>query len=184
MKVINLYGGPGVGKSTTAAGIYVELKKMGVNVELRTEYAKDLLYEQREAVLKSDQLYILAKQHRRLFTLKDKGLDYVITDSPILLSTIYNTMIEEPLKIETFNDLVLDLYSRYDNIDIFIERNLKEFGYNPNGRTQTDVEEAKKIDEHVVKMLKDFNIRFTSIKNNKKITDKIIEIILSERLSS
>lgn len=39
---VNLYGGPGSGKSTTAAGVVSQLKLLSINAELVTEYAKDL----------------------------------------------------------------------------------------------------------------------------------------------
>jgi len=32
--VVNLYGGPGTGKSTTAAATFAELKMAGINCEL------------------------------------------------------------------------------------------------------------------------------------------------------
>ena len=61
MKVINLLGEPGAGKSTTAAEIYACMKKQGYKVELVTEYAKEVLYEDRYRVIE-DQVYIFAKQ--------------------------------------------------------------------------------------------------------------------------
>ena len=39
--VVNLIGGPGSGKSTTAAGLFYNLKKLGINCEMALEYAKD-----------------------------------------------------------------------------------------------------------------------------------------------
>ena len=40
--VINLFGAPGVGKSTGAAKVFTELKQLGVNCELVGEVAKDI----------------------------------------------------------------------------------------------------------------------------------------------
>lgn len=58
--VINLWGGPGCGKSTTMARIFSELKVKGYNVEMVSEFAKDLVYEKRDETMK-DELYIFAK---------------------------------------------------------------------------------------------------------------------------
>ena len=69
MKVINLFAGPGSGKSTTAAGLFYHLKTMNKKVEYVSEYAKDLIYENRFERL-NDYLYMLAKQHHRLYRLK------------------------------------------------------------------------------------------------------------------
>ena len=82
MKVINLFGGPGVGKSTAAAGLFYEMKKRQLSVELVTEYAKDMVWENRQNIL-DDQIYIFAKQQRRIARLRDHHIDWVITDSPI-----------------------------------------------------------------------------------------------------
>ena len=60
MIVVNLYGGPGSGKSTTAAGIFSELKMLGLNTELVTEYAKDKVWEKHESIL-DNQIYVFAK---------------------------------------------------------------------------------------------------------------------------
>ena len=39
--VINLFGGPGCGKSTTMARLFADLKARGYNVEMVSEFAKD-----------------------------------------------------------------------------------------------------------------------------------------------
>ena len=44
--VINLFAGPGVGKSTTAARVFAELKLKGVNCEMALEFAKDKVWEE------------------------------------------------------------------------------------------------------------------------------------------
>lgn len=59
-KIINLIGGPGVGKSTLAAEIFAELKKKGKSAELALEYAKDQVWDENLRILK-DQLYIFGK---------------------------------------------------------------------------------------------------------------------------
>ena len=86
MKVINLFGGPGSGKSTTAAALFSNLKRLDFKCELVTEYAKDVEYEGRSNIFE-DQLYITAKQNRRLKRLQDYhiSLDYAITDCSLLL---------------------------------------------------------------------------------------------------
>lgn len=58
---VNLFGGPGAGKSTTAASLFAEMKKLGKNVELVTEVAKDFVWEERQKTLEI-QPYITVKQ--------------------------------------------------------------------------------------------------------------------------
>lgn len=137
-KVVNLYGGPGTGKSTTAAGVFHLLKLAGVNAELVPEYAKDLVWGDITATLKN-QIYIFGKQHNRIFRLLNK-VDVVVTDSPILLSLAYYKG-DNP----HFPEMVYMEYRKMHNIDVFLRR-VKEF--NPAGRLQ-DEEKAKDLDLNI-----------------------------------
>ena len=61
------------------------MKSRGYKVELVTEFAKDLVYQESYFRLK-DQLMIFARQNHKLWVLKDK-VDYAIVDSPLLFET-------------------------------------------------------------------------------------------------
>ena len=65
MIVVNLFAGPGSGKSTTCAGVFSKLKLAGVNCEMALEYAKDKVWENSLDVL-DDQIYVFGKQLHRL----------------------------------------------------------------------------------------------------------------------
>ena len=62
-KVINLFGGPGVGKSTIAAGLFYNMKIAGYNVEAPQEWCKQKVYEGTKYPFK-DQLYTYACQNK------------------------------------------------------------------------------------------------------------------------
>lgn len=49
--VINLFAGPGAGKSTTAARLFSTLKLRGKNAELVQEFAKGAAWEKRSQKL-------------------------------------------------------------------------------------------------------------------------------------
>ena len=134
MIVVNLFGGPGSGKSTTRAGLFYLMKLAGMKVEEAPEWIKHKVYEEDPYPFK-DQLYTLAKQNKQVRELDGK-VDWCITDSPILLSLIYGKG-----KTETFKNLVHETYDSYDNINIFIER-VKP--YAPYGRHQTENEAIEK----------------------------------------
>lgn len=153
MKIINLFGGPGTGKSTTAAGLFYWYKTQGKKVELVTEYAKDLVYEKRTNILQLDQLYIFTKQHRRIYRLLDQNYDYVITDSPLMLSLIYLTAYtgNQFYDVEKFSDFVLSVIRNYENINIFLKRN-DSFEFQNEGRVQ-DKEESERLDMSIMQTI-------------------------------
>lgn len=150
-KVINLYGGPGTGKSTTAAHLFALLKLHGYNSELVTEFAKERVWGRDFEVLK-DQIYVFGEQQHRIQRLIGK-VDYIVTDSPILLSLYYGSHLSE-----AFQTLVLETHAKTDSINIFLNR-VKP--YNPNGRTQTQ-EQAEAIDVAIMDVL-DANLIETSV---------------------
>jgi MinD-like ATPase involved in chromosome partitioning or flagellar assembly len=80
MKVVNIFSGPGTGKSTTAAELYVLLKKKkGLRVEMVKELAAELVHAESFLALK-DLPYMRCAQNHRLFMLKDK-VDYLLVDT-------------------------------------------------------------------------------------------------------
>lgn len=83
--VINLWGGPGTGKSTTAAELFALMKHDGYSVELVREYAKELVWAGKPLIQKD----ILEVQSQRMLDLLGK-VDYIITDSPLNLTKYYN----------------------------------------------------------------------------------------------
>jgi hypothetical protein len=173
MKVINFFGGPGTGKSTTAAGLFHLMKTMGYKVELVTEYAKDVVYQESFFKLK-DQLYIFTKQHHKLWKLRGK-VDYVITDSPLLLSLHYFQ--ENPIYNEdNFKAFVKSTYDAYDNINIYLIRNLDHHPYQGYGRTQSE-SEAIQIDRDLVELLTQNKVQYSSKLITSSIVQDVFDII-------
>ena len=88
MKVINFVGGPGSGKSTTAAGVFFGMKVTAQHpVELVTEHAKELTYAEAWKALENQQA-VTSEQDQRQRRLQGH-VDYVITDSPLFLGCVY-----------------------------------------------------------------------------------------------
>lgn len=165
--VVNLFAGPGAGKSTLAAGIFYELKSRGINCELATEFVKDLVWEERHKAI-NNQIYIFAKQHHRITRLLGE-VDVIITDSPLLNTLIYGK----------FEDVILDQLAKYEHCKLwtfncFIKR---AKGYNPKGRNHTS-NEARALDINIANMLDDENIPYEVYFGNAEGKDKIVNKIL------
>jgi Cdc6-like AAA superfamily ATPase len=143
--VINLYGAPGTGKSTTASYLFYRLKKDGYKCELVAEYAKDKVYERNDMAL-SNQVYLFAKQYYAMDKAFSSGdVDIIIADSPLLLSNVYNNDFGIH---ESLCKLVGDVNKKYTNLNIL----LTPVGiYKEEGRTQNE-EEAWAIHDKILKM--------------------------------
>lgn len=156
MKVINLFGGPGSGKSTTAAGLFYQMKLAGHKVELVTEYAKDLVYAGQLGTMLEQQEYIFAEQNWRLQRLLPH-VDWAIVDSPILLSAIYPQLNQKQHgtkpwpALPEFIALVKKQFETYDNINIVLDRPSE---YQEWGRERTHAE-AMEIDRVIEETLID-----------------------------
>ncbi len=167
--VINLYGGPGTGKSTTAAHLFALLKQRDVNAELVREYAKDIVWEGRTHLLSGVfpyQLVIFSKQNKRMFDLVGK-VDVVITDSPLWLSYHYSGHDEQMLH------LIVRASEWYDEINFFLQRQKK---FNPMGRVHNE-KESKLIDMQLKEMLDTVNIQYVSLDADECAADLIIDEI-------
>lgn len=169
MRVINLFGGPGSGKSTTAAGLFHLMKLENLNVELVTEYAKDMVWEKRANIF-NDQLYITAKQNRRLNRLLDHNIKFAITDSPLLLGSMY---VDENYLDGYYNKLLMSLFDKYHNINFLLTRTKK---YSSRGRNQTE-KEANDIDINLLKYLNSCRIPLVKLDGDSKAPEKILEFL-------
>jgi nicotinamide riboside kinase len=152
--VVNLYAGPGAGKSTVAAGVFHNIKKLHISAELIGEYAKNVVWRGDLTTL-GDQIYVLGKQHHRQFVLEGK-CDVAVTDSPILLSCIYNKMYTNYLNLES---LALEAFHRYDNLNFVIQR---ESDYHAEGRVQNE-EDARRVDVSLVDFLHRIDVPYTTV---------------------
>lgn len=170
MKVINVIAGPGAGKSTLASGLYHEAKRRGWNVELVTEVAKDLVWEGRTVAL-SNQAYVFGRQMQRLHRL-DGHVDYVITDSPVLLSAIYAPE-DYP---EEWEKVVVELWKGYDNVVAFLGRGP---WFDDRGRVH-NLDASIEVDRRIAVLLAKHNITYTQVDYGYQSPGEVLDDILSK----
>ena len=167
--VINLFAGPGVGKSTTAAKVFAELKMRGVNCEMALEFAKDKVWEESFKTM-DDQIYIFGKQFHKIWRLKDK-VDVIICDSPLPISIVYDRE-----NSKTFHKLIMEQFNKFQNKNYYI---IRSTDYQESGRVQTK-EEAEKVDKIVENVLNVFGIEHKNVEIDDAagtIINDILEIL-------
>jgi nicotinamide riboside kinase len=164
---VNLFGGPGTGKSTLCASIFSELKRKNIDCEMALEYVKDLVWEESFEKIKN-QVYIFGKQQNRLFRLNGK-VDVVITDSPLLNSIVYYNG-DNP----HFADVVMFEFKKLNSANYYINRS---FEYIENGRMQT-LEGAQKVDRDYKVLLDTNDVPYTQLDAGIENLDTIVNDII------
>jgi len=97
MKIINLFGGPGAGKTTLAYYLAYRFKQAGFRAELVGEAAREIIYDRNPPSLGSrtadqltdNQFLISGLQSERIQRLQRHGIEIAIADSPLLMGLMY-----------------------------------------------------------------------------------------------
>lgn len=168
--VINGYGGPGAGKSTACLEITAALKKEGYNAEYVQEYAKELVYEKDMEMLDGSpehQYEILKEQTRRMDRLYDQ-VDFIVTDSPVMLNIIYNKQLTPE-----YESLVNELQGEYINYSFFMERDASNF--EEEGRIHNLTESIEK-DNEIKDMLQKNEIKYKTY-NHENVNEIVNDAI-------
>lgn len=166
---ICLYGGPGCGKSSVAAGLFYQLKIKGYNIELVNEYIKDWAYEKR--IPKSfQQVYIFAKQLNKE-DLLFPNVDIIITDSPVILNTVYSK--KNGFKgWELLVNMGLLYEEQFPGLHIFLDRD--DIAYKAEGRYH-NYDESIEMDNLILEMLNKY-LKYKVIPS--KNFDEILNYVL------
>ncbi len=176
-KIINILGGPGIGKSLISYRLASEMKLKGYTCEFVREYAKHLVYLEDFETLSNQ--HQVSKEQYKLFKAINGKVQYIITDGSLLHGLYYNRYDENNISnIEKTEKRILEYYNEFDNINIYLIRN-ENATYEQNGRIQTE-EESKTIDNVLKKQLKDFGIGYTEFKSDISSIENIISHILKD----
>lgn len=167
--VINFFGSSGCGKSTAASFLFTKLKMERMNVELVTEFAKEMVWENNDNAFQN-QAYLFGNQSYRMSRLKGK-VDIIITDAPLPLSILHNK--DKTLGIE-FNSVVMNVFNSYNNLNFFM---LRSQPFDPIGRLETE-EESDALVPVLQHLLDNYQITYQTYhgteENYEKIANKVI----------
>ncbi len=171
--VINLISGPGSGKTTMAALLFAEMKIHGYKVEYVQEYAKKLVWLKDYDKLNNQ--YLLVKKQEKLFSQIVGQVEYIITDGCLLHGLYYNKYHKDNVSnVEKTQELILESYDKFNNINIFIERG--DFPYEQAGRIQ-DEEESRFVDIVLKEYMDEYEIEYLEVKSDRANILKIIKYI-------
>ena len=166
--IVNMSAGSGAGKSTNSARLFAMLKDKGIEVELVTEFAKDLVWEGRNKAFEC-QAYIFGKQLYKIQRVAD-SVDVIITDSPIFLSAIYDKEQDK-----NFKNYIITQFNKFNNLNIYLNR-VKPF--NPNGRNESSEEEARINDKKVFDFFSDNDIEYYNFNGNEEGCKEIFKLVI------
>lgn len=143
--MVNFYGGPGSGKTTAAHELTAALKKAGYNVEYVSEYATELVRENRTAELDNQQK-VTDEQYRRFDRIRSSA-DVIVTDSSILLGLVYGDgKIDDEYKKQ-----IRGYYDSFDNFNMLVTRP-KDATFQKEGRVH-DEKQSLELDGKIKSML-------------------------------
>lgn len=171
--IVNMFAGPGAGKTTTAWAVASELKKKGVLTEYVGEYAKELVWEGKTDRLDGTlehQKALFLEQRRRIDRLVGK-VEVVVTDAPILLNLSYLKGDGEAEK--AYDKTVTEAFCAYENFNVFIKRG--QGGWEQEGRIHTE-EQSRELDGKIQSLLDERDIYYCkySGKGLGRIADNVI----------
>ena len=142
---INLLGGPGSGKSSTAAWLFSELKKENISVELVSEFCKTWAIEGRKFE-KYDQIYFFGQQMQAEYRNLKYGIKNIVTDSPVLLAAIYAQHHYGKSIGEHLLHLAREFDKDFPSVNIVLDRRNKK--YITEGRYE-NYDQALKMDAEI-----------------------------------
>lgn len=176
--IINLFGGPGIGKTTLSALIFAKLKthQNKYIVEYIQEYAKQLVWTKNFEVL-NNQYHVTQHQYNLLKQI-DTKVDFVVTDGPLCQGLYYNRFNKDNMSnVDKTENFILEKHAEFNNINLFLQRG--DFEYESQGRLQT-AKESKEIDTILSHLLEQNNIKTIQIASSSEEDNinNIIKIIL------
>jgi hypothetical protein len=130
-----------------------------------------LTWQQRHAEF-SDQLHIFSKQNHSLEALRrHAGLDFIIVDSPLLLSLAY----APDTYYAAFEPLALEVWNSYHNVNFFLKTRAR---YQPLGRSQ-DEDGSLLLQRVILQLLEDHQVPYEHLAGEAVAQDALARVLLA-----
>ena len=171
--IINIIGGPGIGKTTMAALLFAKLKLKRYRVEYVQEYAKKLVWLKEYDIL-NDQYIVSTKQYRLLKAIIGE-VQFIVTDGSLFHGIYYNRGNKDNTSdVRKTETKIMEYYKSFNNINILLIRG--NYEYEQAGRYHTE-NEAKIIDVALKELLEEKQIDYIEFKAKENNIDPIISYI-------
>jgi broad-specificity NMP kinase len=155
--VINIIGGPSIGKTTISALLFANLKIKGFVCEYVQEFAKKLVWLKDYDTLNNQ--FFVSKEQFTLLKQIDGHVDFLITDGPLIHGIYYNKYNKDNnSNVDKVENFILSSIKKFNNINIVLDRVDRD--YEKEGRIQTE-QEAKDIDVILKHILRVNNFKFS-----------------------
>lgn len=172
--VINIIGGPGIGKTTISALLFANLKIKGYICEYVQEFAKKLVWLKDYDTL-NNQFFVSREQYTLLKQI-DGHVDFLITDGPLIHGIYYNKYNKDNnSNVDKVEKFIINSIDKFKNINIVLDRVDRD--YEKEGRIQTE-EEAKDIDVILKHILRTNNYSFSSFPAEPDEIENIVSEII------
>jgi len=163
--IINFFGGPGAGKTERAVELYNYMNEKGLDVAYVPEYASKLINSGRADVLINHPLYVFSVQTFWI-TRYINRYNYVITDSPMLLSYIY--IDDRNRRNKLLKKFILNYSETFNNVNIYVVRG--KYLFTNKGRIHTE-EESVKLDADILSLFNKERIEYITLKTEDTVAD-------------
>lgn len=153
--VVNVFGGPGVGKTTTAARIFTALKMRAIDSELIDEVARTCIQTGQLGALEI-QPYLFGQSLYRLKTTA-RNTDVVIMDAPLLLNPIYDKRQSPGLRA-----LCWEEHQLFPNLNIVLDRP-NHVKHSMVGRIH-DLDQSENLHNDIVRFLDEIKLPYVRMR--------------------
>jgi len=181
MILIDLYGGPGAGKTTLSFYLMFRLKMAGIRAELVGEAAREHhIYDSMPGnvapPLLDNQILLAGQQFERILRLQRHDFEVAVNDSPLIQGLLY---CEGQAYYDHLKKTVRSVEPYFETYKVMIHP--RPGSYDPESRVQRTEKAARALDATVVKLAKGQFWKEVGWEDWDTLGDAVVALALSKR---